>query len=212
MNSQTIDRLMRAAPVIPVLTVDAAEQARPLAEALLAGGLSVLEVTLRTPAALAAVEAMAQLPDCQVGVGTVSRAEQFAAARDAGARFAVTPGVTGPLLEAADAAELPLLPGVMTPSEILTATAAGFDRLKFFPAEAAGGMVLLRAFAGPFPQVKFCPTGGIGPGNLAAYLALDNVLCVGGSWLTPPAALAAADWGEITRLTKEIKKILKSSG
>lgn len=198
----TTDALMRAAPVIPVLVLDDAAQAAPLAEALTAGGLPILEVTLRTPAALEAVRAMRDVPGCIVGVGTVTRPEQFALAREAGARFAVTPGTTPALLDAGRDAGLALLPGVATPSEVLTALAAGHDRLKFFPAGAAGGVPMLKALAGPFADVKFCPTGGVGIDNLRDYLALDNVLCVGGSWVAPADAVRAGDWRTITDLAR----------
>src|SRR5262249_29404075 len=157
----------------------------PLAKALVAGGVRVLEVTLRTPVALAAVRAIAhEVADAIVGVGTISRPEDFQQATDAGARFGVTPGLTPELVDAARASGLPLLPGVMTPSEIIAARAAGFFALKLFPAEQAGGIAMLQALNGPFPDVTFCPTGGVTAANAPAFLALPNVGCVGGSWLT----------------------------
>jgi len=197
------DSLMRMAPVIPVLSIHDADTAVPLAEALIEGGMPVLEVTLRTPAGLAAIRAMSRVPGAVVGVGTVTRAHQFAEAREAGARFAVTPGSTPALLAAARDSGLPTLPGVMTASEVVMALEAGFERLKFFPAEAAGGMPLLKSFHGPLSEVYFCPTGGVGPDNLAAYLQLPNVLCVGGSWLAPPDKVLAGDWAAITALARE---------
>ena len=199
------DELMRMAPVIPVLVIDDPAHARPLAEALVAGGLPVLEVTLRTPAALAAVEAMAAVPGAVVGVGTVIEPGQFAQSLDAGARFAVTPGLSPALIEAARAytGRLPLLPGVMTPSELLSAREAGFDRLKFFPAGPAGGVKMLAAFGGPFQDVKFCPTGGVSRENMGEYLALPNVVCVGGSWVAPRQMMLDGDWSGIEALARE---------
>jgi len=198
-----LDILTRV-PVVPVLVVEDVRQAAPLARALVAGGLDVLEVTLRTPAALRAMEAMrAAVPDATIGVGTVTRAEDFRDAFAAGAPFAVTPGYAPALGEAAARAGLALLPGVMTPSEILTARAAGHEALKFFPAEPAGGAAMLRAFAGPFAEVKFCPTGGITYELAPQYLQLSNVVCVGGSWLAPRTLLEHGDWVAIERLARE---------
>jgi 2-dehydro-3-deoxyphosphogluconate aldolase/(4S)-4-hydroxy-2-oxoglutarate aldolase len=196
--------LMRVGPVIPVIALEAAAQAVPLARALVAGGVRVLEVTLRTPAGLAAIQAIAHdVPDAIVGVGTVTRPEQFAAARDAGARFAVTPGLTPALIDAARQSRLPLLPGVMTPSELIAAQAAGFFQLKLFPAQQAGGIGMLAALHGPFPDAVFCPTGGVTVETAPEFLSLPNVVCVGGSWLTPRAALAANDWDTITQLARQ---------
>jgi 2-dehydro-3-deoxyphosphogluconate aldolase / (4S)-4-hydroxy-2-oxoglutarate aldolase len=196
--------LMRVCPVIPVIALEEEAQAVPLARALVAGGIRVLEVTLRTAAGLAAIRAIAQaVPEAIVGVGTVTRPEQFAAARDAGALFAVTPGLTGTLIEAARASGLPLLPGVMTPSEVIAAHAAGFFQLKLFPAQQAGGLGMLAALSGPFPDAVFCPTGGVTVETAPDFLALPNVVCVGGSWLTPRAALAADDWDAITQLARQ---------
>ena len=191
-----------AAPVIPVLVIEDAAQARPLAEAMVAGGLPVLEVTLRTPAALAAIAEMAQVPGAIVGAGTLLRADDVAAAVAVGARFGVAPGATDALLDAALAAGLPLLPGAVTASEVMRLLERGFDMLKFFPAEPAGGRAALSALAGPLPQASFCPTGGIGPDNAAGYLALPNVVCVGGSWVAPKGLVAAGDWGGITALAR----------
>jgi 2-dehydro-3-deoxyphosphogluconate aldolase/(4S)-4-hydroxy-2-oxoglutarate aldolase len=195
---------LTAARMLPVLTVGRAADAVPLARALLAGGLSVLEVTLRTEAALAAIQAIrAEVPEAVVGAGTLTRAADFAAVNAAGARFAVSPGFTPELAEAARAhTHLAYLPGVATASEVMAATAAGFSCLKFFPAEAMGGIAALRALAGPFPEVRFCPTGGIGAGNAADYLALANVVAVGGAWPAPEAAIQAGDWDQITRLAQ----------
>ena len=195
--------VMRLGPVIPVIVLDDADQAVPLARALVSGGVRVLEVTLRTPAGLPAVRAIARdVPGAIVGVGTLTRPDEFAAAREAGARFAVSPGLSPALAEAARTSGLPWLPGVMTPSDVLAARAAGLHQLKLFPAQQAGGIALLKALHGPFPEVVFCPTGGITPESASEFLALPNVACVGGSWLTPKAAIAAGDWTTITRLAR----------
>lgn len=200
----TIDDVLRAGPVIPVLVIEDERAAVPLARALLAGGVRVLEVTLRTPAAMRAVRAIANdVPDAIIGVGTVSHADEFAQAAEAGARFAVSPGITDALIAAAADCAMPYLPGVMTPSDVIRARAAGLRALKLFPAEQAGGIPMLRAIAGPFPDVTFCPTGGITVATAPDYLALANVACVGGSWLAPKAVLAAGDWATITRLARE---------
>lgn len=199
----TIAGILRVSPVIPVVVIDDADDAVPLAEALVAGGVKVIEITLRTPAAIDAVRAItAAVHDMVVGVGTVRRVDDFAAAADAGARFAVSPGLTDGLLAAAEDSGLSYLPGVMTPSEVMRAQEAGLSDLKLFPAEAAGGIALLRGLAGPFPDVTFCPTGGISADTARSYLALANVACVGGSWLTPTAAIAAEDWPAITALAR----------
>src|SRR5438105_9339741 len=196
--------LMRVGPVIPVIALDDVALAVPLARALVAGGVRVLEITLRTPAGMAAIRAIAQdVPQAIVGVGAVTRTEQFVAARDAGARFAVTPGLTPTLVDGAKQSGLPLLPGVMTPSELIAAQAAGFFQLKLFPAQQAGGMGMLAALHGPFPDAVFCPTGGVTVETAADFLALPNVVCVGGSWLTPRAAMAANDWEAITQLARQ---------
>jgi 2-dehydro-3-deoxyphosphogluconate aldolase/(4S)-4-hydroxy-2-oxoglutarate aldolase len=180
-----IDEIMTLAPVIPVLVVDRVEDAVPIAEALVAGGLPVLEVTLRTPAALAVIRAMAGVPGAIVGAGTVLDPDQLAAARDAGARFIVSPGLTDRLGRAVAETGLPFLPGVATTGDVMRARDLGFSRLKFFPAQAAGGLPVLKAFAAVFGDVRFCPTGGITQDNAAAWLALPSVACVGGSWLAP---------------------------
>jgi 2-dehydro-3-deoxyphosphogluconate aldolase/(4S)-4-hydroxy-2-oxoglutarate aldolase len=199
-----IRQIVSTAPVIPVITLGEATAAVPLARALVAGGLPVIEMTLRTPVALEAIRAIAgAVPDAIVGAGTVTEPARFAAAAGAGARFAVSPGFTPALSAAAKQAGLPFLPGVMTSSEIIAALGAGHELLKFFPAEPAGGIAALKALAGPFPQVTFCPTGGIHAEQAKAYLALPNVIAVGGSWVTPQAAIDAGDWAQITRLAKE---------
>lgn len=199
-----IPDILARVPVVPVLVVEDARRAAPLARALVAGGLDVLEVTLRTPVALRALEAMrAAVPDATIGAGTLTRSEEFADAVAAGAQFAVTPGYTPELGEAAARAGIALLPGVMTASEILAARAAGYHALKFFPAEPAGGPAMLRAFAGPFAEVKFCPTGGITRERAPQYLELSNVVCVGGSWLAPRGLVDGGDWNAIEQLARE---------
>jgi 2-dehydro-3-deoxyphosphogluconate aldolase / (4S)-4-hydroxy-2-oxoglutarate aldolase len=191
-------------PVIPVIVVDQAEHAVPMARALVAGGVRVLEVTLRTAAALAAIEAIARaVPEAIVGAGTVRSADDARAAHGAGARFAVSPGWSPPVAAACRALQLALLPGVATASEVMAAAEHGHRLLKFFPASAAGGAALLKAWLGPFADVAFCPTGGITPASAPDYLALANVKVVGGSWLTPPDALASEDWPRIERLARE---------
>ena len=200
--------LMRIGPVIPVIVIDDIEQAVPLARALVDGGVRVLEVTLRTPVALDAIRAIArEVPDAIVGVGTISRVEHFEQAIQAGARFGVSPGLTRELIEAAHGSRLPLLPGVMTPSDVIRARNAGFFALKLFPAQQAGGIGMLKAMSGPFPDVTFCPTGGVTPTSAPDFLALPNVGCVGGSWLTPPAMVKAGDWQEITALALDASKL-----
>jgi 2-dehydro-3-deoxyphosphogluconate aldolase/(4S)-4-hydroxy-2-oxoglutarate aldolase len=199
-----IREILGMAPVIPVLTVSETAHAVPLARALIAGGLKVLEVTLRTPAAFSVVEAIRKAaPEAIVGVGTLTKAVDFAAAGRAGAQFGVTPGLTSELAAAARGARFPLLPGVMTPTEVIAARHAGFNLLKLFPAEQAGGVGMLRALAAPFPDVAFCPTGGITRQSAPDYLALPNVLCVGGSWLAPAALLERSDWSGIEALAKD---------
>ena len=199
-----IREIVGLAPVIPVLTITDLEHAVPLARALCAGGLKVLEITLRTPVALAAIEAMRKaVPDAVIGVGTLTRAVDFAAADRAGAQFGVTPGLTTELAAASRGARFPLLPGVMTPTELIAARNAGFNVLKLFPAEQAGGIDMLRALGAPFPDVLFCPTGGITRATAPDYLALSNVACVGGSWVAPGAMLAVGDWRGIEMLARD---------
>jgi 2-dehydro-3-deoxyphosphogluconate aldolase/(4S)-4-hydroxy-2-oxoglutarate aldolase len=196
--------VMQDGPVIPVIVLEDVAHAVPLAQALVQGGIRMLEVTLRTPQALACIEAMARsVPDAVVGAGTVrSRADAQAAAR-AGARFAVSPGFTTAVAQACQDAALPLLPGVSTATEIMQAQEAGFNALKFFPAMQAGGLAMLKAWSGPFFDVRFCPTGGITLQNAPDFLALPNVVCVGGSWLVPQAALQQQDWAWVTRLAQD---------
>ena len=191
-------------PVIPVIVLNREADAVPLARALLEGGVRVLEVTMRTPAALRGIEAIArEVPQVVVGAGTVRSPADARAAHSAGARFAVSPGYTDAVAQACRDLQLPLLPGVATASEVMAAQDAGFSFLKFFPAAAAGGVPMLKALAGPFPDVVFCPTGGITPASAPEFLALPNVKVCGGSWLTPGDAVAAGDWGRITRLARE---------
>ena len=200
--------LMRLGPVIPVIVIEDADHAVPLARALVAGGVRVLEVTLRTPAGLPAIRAIArEVPQASVGVGTLTHADEFAAARDAGAQFAVSPGLTPALVDAARTTGLPWLPGVMTPSDVIAARAAGLRQLKLFPAEQAGGVGMLKALYGPFPDVLFCPTGGVTPNTAPRFLELPNVPCVGGSWLTPAAAVASGDWDAITALARHASSL-----
>jgi 2-dehydro-3-deoxyphosphogluconate aldolase/(4S)-4-hydroxy-2-oxoglutarate aldolase len=195
--------IMRNGPVIPVIVIDRLQDAVALARALVAGGVRVLELTLRTPVALQAIEAIAnEVEGALVGVGTITQTEDFDAALKAGALFGVSPGLTPALVAASKHSALPLLPGVMTPSDVIAARSAGFTELKLFPAQQAGGIGMLKALGGPFPDVRFCPTGGITAATAADFLALPNVACVGGSWLTPPDAIAAGDWGRIADLAR----------
>jgi 2-dehydro-3-deoxyphosphogluconate aldolase/(4S)-4-hydroxy-2-oxoglutarate aldolase len=195
---------MTDAPVIPVIVLNDAAHAVPLARALVAGGIRMLEVTLRTPAALACIEAIArEVPEAVAGAGTVRSAADAQAAVMAGARFAVSPGYTPAVGKACRELDLPLLPGVATASEIMAAQADGYTDLKFFPAMQAGGVAMLKAWQGPFGDVKFCPTGGITAVNAPDFLALANVVCVGGSWITPADAVASGDWARITQLARE---------
>jgi 2-dehydro-3-deoxyphosphogluconate aldolase/(4S)-4-hydroxy-2-oxoglutarate aldolase len=196
--------VMQDAPVIPVIVLQDVAQAVPLARALVAGGIRMLEVTLRTPVALACIEAIArEVPDAVVGAGTVRSAADARAAVLAGARFAVSPGFTRAVGKACHELGLPLLPGVSTASEIMMAQDEGYAALKFFPAVPAGGSAMLKAWHGPFNDVVFCPTGGISAQNAGEFLALPNVACVGGSWLTPADAVSAGDWARITRLAAQ---------
>lgn len=196
--------LMRLGPVIPVIVIDDLAHAVPLARALVAGGVRVLEVTLRTPVALQAISAIArEVEGAFVGVGTITTPDDFNRAINAGARFGVSPGLTPALIEAARASGLPLLPGVMTPSDVIAARASGFNALKLFPAQQAGGVGMVKALGGPFPGVTFCPTGGITAASAPEYLALPNVACVGGSWLTPRSLVTAGDWTAITALARD---------
>jgi 2-dehydro-3-deoxyphosphogluconate aldolase / (4S)-4-hydroxy-2-oxoglutarate aldolase len=195
------------APIVPVLVVEDAATAAPLAEALIAGGLPALEVTLRTPAALDAIRAMSQVPGNHVGAGTLVTADDVRAAKAAGATFGVSPGATDELLAACEAEDLPLLPGAATASEAMRLLARGYDMLKFFPAEASGGAPALKAIGAPLPQINFCPTGGVSPDNAMSYLSLPNVLCVGGSWVAPNGLIATGNWTEIESLARDASKL-----
>jgi 2-dehydro-3-deoxyphosphogluconate aldolase/(4S)-4-hydroxy-2-oxoglutarate aldolase len=197
-----LDDIMRLAPVIPVLVIERERHAVPLARALVAGGLRALEVTLRTPVALDCIRRIgAEVEGAVVGAGTVLSVKDLEACAGVGARFAVSPGLTEELAQAR--AGLPLLPGVATPSEAMRAAEHGLTRLKFFPAVPNGGVAVLKAWAGPLPRLKFCPTGGVTPGNAREFLALPNVACVGGSWMVPPGAVEGERWAEITALARE---------
>lgn len=201
--------VMRDAPVIPVIVLRDVAHAVPMAEALVAGGIRMLEVTLRTPQALACIEAIARhVPDAVVGAGTVRSSADAQAAANAGARFAVSPGYTSAVGEACRTQGLALLPGVATSSEIMAAQADGYQALKFFPAMQAGGLGMLKAWQGPFGDVVFCPTGGVQPSNAADFLALSNVVCVGGSWLVPQDELQQGDWSHITMLARDAVQLL----
>ena len=204
MTKLTIEEVCRLAPVVPVMVIDDLDKAVPLARALVAGGLRALEITLRTPVALDAIRAIAEaVPDAEVGVGTLRMPSDVVAAAAAGATFGVSPGLSLDLLDAADQAGLPMLPGVATPSEAMAASERGSKILKFFPAEANGGVPVLKAWGSALLGLSFCPTGGVSLKNAPEYLSLPNVVCVGGSWVAPKEAVAANDWDAITRLAKE---------
>jgi 2-dehydro-3-deoxyphosphogluconate aldolase / (4S)-4-hydroxy-2-oxoglutarate aldolase len=199
------------APVVPVLTIEKVADAVPLARALVNGGLPVLEITLRTAAALEALKAIArQVPEAVVGAGTVLNERQLDQVREAGARFTVSPCCTPALAKAASAVGMPFLPGVQTVSEAMALADQGFGLMKFFPAEAAGGLGWLKAIGAPLADLRFCPTGGIGPDNATAYLALANVACVGGSWMAPKAAVSQGDWHEVERLASAASRLKRS--
>ncbi len=198
------EQIMAAGPVVPVIVIDKLEQAVPLAKALVAGGVWVLEVTLRTACAVEAIRTIAQdVPDAIVGAGTVLNPQQLADVMEAGAQFAISPGLTDELLKAATEGSIPLIPGISTVSELMLGIRYGLREFKFFPAEANGGIRMLQAIGDPFSQVRFCPTGGITSNNYRDYLALKNVLCVGGSWLVPADALEKGDYARITELAKQ---------
>ncbi|WJF91452.1 bifunctional 4-hydroxy-2-oxoglutarate aldolase/2-dehydro-3-deoxy-phosphogluconate aldolase [Paraburkholderia bonniea] len=208
MMTKQVSDIVRLGPVIPVLAFESVEQGENVSRALHAGGVKVLEITLRTEAGLKAIERASQLAeDIVVGVGTITRPEQCAQAKKAGAQFGVSPGLTKELHQAAQDAGLPLLPGVMTPTDIIVALELGYEIVKFFPAQPAGGVPMLQAFHGPFPALKFCPTGGITAELAPHFLSLPNVVCVGGSWLTPKAVVAAQNWEEITRLARAASEL-----
>jgi 2-dehydro-3-deoxyphosphogluconate aldolase/(4S)-4-hydroxy-2-oxoglutarate aldolase len=209
-KAEELADLFHSARVIPVLTIERVADAVPLARALVAGGVRVLEMTLRTAAGIDAAKAIiAEVPEAVVGIGTVLNAQDLARSAAVGARFAVSPGATPELLEAAAASDLPFMPGIATASELMGALARGFDLVKFFPAEQSGGMPALRALAGPFPQARFCPTGGIAEGNAATWLAERNVLVVGGSWLCPAADIRSGNWASITAICQRTMKSLE---
>ena len=202
-DTARLEPILTLAPVVPVVVIEDAAQAVPLARALVAGGTPAIEVTLRTPAALDAIRAIAaEVEGAHVGAGTVLDAAQFEAAVEAGATFMVSPGSTPSLLDAAARHPVPLLPGAASASEAMALLERGYTLQKFFPAEAAGGVAMLRALGGPLPGIRFCPTGGVSPANARDYLALPNVICVGGSWLTPAPQLRAANWVAIEGLAR----------
>ena len=198
------EEIFAAGPVVPVLVINDVEKAVPLAKALMEGGIKVLEVTLRTPAAIDVIKRIAQeVPDSLIGAGTVTNAQQLKAVVEAGAKFAISPGMTADLLKAGMDSEIPLIPGISSTSDLMKGKDAGYTHMKFFPAEASGGVKAIKSISGPFPDVTFCPTGGIGPNNYNDYLAINNVKCVGGSWLAPDDAIESGDWARITQLAKE---------
>ncbi|UNS96798.1 bifunctional 4-hydroxy-2-oxoglutarate aldolase/2-dehydro-3-deoxy-phosphogluconate aldolase [Streptomyces tubbatahanensis] len=204
MSSPATSSVLDLAPVIPVVVLDDVEDAVPLARALVAGGLPAIEVTLRTPAAPAAIRAIAEaVPEAVVGAGTVLGPDNVREAVEAGARFLVSPGWTDTLLEAMRASGVPFLPGVSTTSEVVALLERGVREMKFFPAEAAGGTAYLKSLASPLPQARFCPTGGVSAANAGSYLALPNVACVGGTWMLPGDALAAKDWDRVEALAAQ---------
>jgi len=211
-KTESLRATLRRAPVIPVIVVNDLAHAVPLAEALCEGGLTVLEVTLRTPVALQAISAMRRaVPTAVVGVGTLTRPEHFRQADDAGAQFGVSPGLTPALADAASAVAWPYLPGVMTPGELLQAGERGYSLLKLFPAQQAGGVGMLKAMGSVFADAAFCPTGGISRDNAAEFLALPNVLCVGGSWVAPPTMMKSGDWAGIRALAQDAAGLARRS-
>jgi 2-dehydro-3-deoxyphosphogluconate aldolase / (4S)-4-hydroxy-2-oxoglutarate aldolase len=200
--------LLKGQPVIPVLKIDDAKHAVPLARALAKGGLRVIEITMRTPAALEAIRrAASEVPDAVVGAGTILNARQFDEAAEAGSKFIVSPGCTSQLFAAARDSDVPLLPGAITPGEMMAALEEGLDFLKFFPAEQAGGAAFLKSLASPFAGLRFCPTGGVSVKNAPDYLALPNVICVGGSWVAPDDAVKSGDWALIETLAREAAEL-----
>jgi len=209
-KQEELAALFEQATIIPVLTIERLEDAVPLARALVAGGVRTLEVTLRTPVAIESAKAiMAHVPEAVVGIGTILNADDLARVEGIGARFGISPGATPDLLKAGAASGLPFAPGVATASELMLALAHGFNLVKFFPAEPSGGIKALRALAGPFPDARFCPTGGIGEANAAAWLAEPNVVAVGGSWLCPAADIRSGNWSGITAICNRTMKLLK---
>jgi 2-dehydro-3-deoxyphosphogluconate aldolase/(4S)-4-hydroxy-2-oxoglutarate aldolase len=209
-KQEELAALFRPARIIPVLTIERIEDAVPLAKALVAGGVHVLEVTLRTPVAIESAKAiMAHVPAAVVGIGTILNADDLARAEGIGARFGISPGATPDLLKAAAASGLPFAPGIATASELMLGLSHGFNLVKFFPAEQSGGIKALRALAGPFPDVRFCPTGGIGEANAISWLGEPNVIAVGGSWLCPAADIRSGNWAGITAICNRTMKLLK---
>jgi 2-dehydro-3-deoxyphosphogluconate aldolase / (4S)-4-hydroxy-2-oxoglutarate aldolase len=209
-KQEELAALFEQATIIPVLTIERLEDAVPLAKALVAGGVRTLEITLRTPVAIESAKAiMADVPDAVVGIGTILNADDLARAEGIGARFGISPGATPDLLKAAAASALPFAPGIATASELMLGLSHGFNLVKFFPAEQSGGIKALRALAGPFPDVRFCPTGGIGEANAASWLAEPNVVAVGGSWLCPAADIGSGNWAGITAICNRTMKLLK---
>jgi len=207
----TVEDILRAGPVMPVVVIDDAAHAVPLARALVAGGIRAIEITLRTGAALDAIQAISrEVPDAIPGVGTALTGADVLAALEAGARFIVSPGATPALVDAAIGSGLPFLPGVATASELMAGMAAGLSAFKFFPAAQAGGVEALKALAGPFPSARFCPTGGVSAANAAAYLALPNVACVGGYWLAPRETIAAGEFAKIEGLAREASQLARA--
>jgi 2-dehydro-3-deoxyphosphogluconate aldolase / (4S)-4-hydroxy-2-oxoglutarate aldolase len=199
--------ICKLAPIVPVLVVHDVAHARPLAEALIAGGLPALEVTLRTDAALEVIAEMAKVDGGVVGAGTLLTPEDVKRAVDAGAKFGVSPGATDILLQAAEDLDLPMLPGAATASEAMRLLERGYDMLKFFPAEASGGAPALKSLASPLPQIRFCPTGGVSTANAESYLSLPNVVCAGGSWVAPDALVRKGDWAAITELARAASQL-----
>jgi 2-dehydro-3-deoxyphosphogluconate aldolase/(4S)-4-hydroxy-2-oxoglutarate aldolase len=209
-GQEKLAALFKSAVVIPVIAIERLEDAVPLAKALVAGGVRVLEVTLRTPVAIPAAKAiMANVPEAIVGIGTILNAADLERAAALGVEFGISPGATPELLAAAAASGLPFAPGIATASELMQALAHGFNLVKFFPAESSGGIKALRALAGPFPDVRFCPTGGIGAANAAAWLSEPNVVAVGGSWLCPAADIKSGNWAGISAICDQAMKSLK---
>ena len=201
---KSAEEILTLGPVVPVIVIERLEDAVPLAKALIAGGVKVLEVTLRTPVALEAIKKIiAEVPEAVVGAGTVTSVEQLKQVTEAGVEFIITPGITDSILKAAVEGSVPVIPGIATISELLTAQEYGLTALKFFPAEVNGGVGALKAFAGPCGNMKFCPTGGVNPKNYRDYLALNNVLCVGGTWFIPTDAIREGNFAKITQLAKE---------
>ena len=208
--TEQIDELSALAPVIPVLTINDTEHAVPLAEALVEGGLPVLEVTLRSPVALDAISAIAKsVPGARVGAGTILTPDDYRRAVDAGSTFIVSPGSTAELLDYGTQSDMPLLPGIQTVSEMMEGIQRGYSRFKFFPAELSGGVGALKAMQGPFANIRFCPTGGIRANTAADYLALSNVMCVGGTWLAPAETVNARDWAAITQIAQQTLKSIQ---